>query len=120
MLRFAKTLALVLPLIALTKVPQAGAQTQTTVKVDDTEYTVAPQMRGRMFLITTPDGRTAMIMPTASGYNIVSPPNGIYNGVDYKPQIAKTRNLRAERKRPVPVRRRERPSRDLEQHWATC
>jgi hypothetical protein len=89
MLRFAKTLALVLPLVALTKVPQASAQTQTTVKVDDGEYTVTAQMRGRMFLITTPDGRTAMIMPTASGYNIVSPPNGIYNGVDYKPQIAK-------------------------------
>ena len=77
------------PLLLLTGRSPCMAQTQTTVKVDGTEYTIISQMRGRMFQIITPDGRTAMIMPTASGYNIVSPPNGIYEGIDYKPQIAK-------------------------------
>lgn len=89
MLRFTRVFFLLLPLVLVAGGSRCMAQEQTTVKVDDKDYTVTSLSRGRMFQITTPDGRTAMIMPTASAYNIISPPNGVYNGIDYKPQIAK-------------------------------
>jgi hypothetical protein len=73
-------------------VAAANAQTaQTTVTVDKKDYIVTEMMAtrsGRMVQIVDPEGKQAVISVTNDGkIAYLSPPGGIYNGVDYKPGI---------------------------------
>jgi hypothetical protein len=63
MLRFAGTMLVVLPLLALTETPSANAQDQTSVKVAEKEYTVTELPGGarHMVQLSGPEG-AAMVM----------------------------------------------------------
>jgi hypothetical protein len=78
MLRFGGKLAFILPLLALTEMPIANAQVQTSVKVADKDYTVTefPGATRHMVQLAGPEGAAMVTVANDKITAYINPPGG--------------------------------------------